>query len=102
VAVRRDLRGAAAQSEARATAGDARRPLPRQAEGDPIARLHATGAPPSLHYRKRQLFAFPTMQLVRDLLHNRSLAIFLCRLPNTSELHYTSLDSPYAAYQTPP
>jgi hypothetical protein len=80
----------------------AHRPLPRQAEGDPIARLHATGAPPSLHYRKRQLFAFPAMQLVQDLLHSQSLAILVCRLPNTSELHYTSLDSSYAAYQTPP
>jgi hypothetical protein len=42
------------------------------------------------------------MQLVECLLHNQSLAILLCRLPNTSELHYTSLDSLYAAYQTPP
>jgi hypothetical protein len=38
------------------------------------------------------------MQLVQGLLHSASMAIFLCGLPNTSELHYASLDS----YQTPP
>jgi hypothetical protein len=42
------------------------------------------------------------MQLVQGLLHSASMAIFLCGLPNTSELHYASLDSLYAGYQTPP
>jgi hypothetical protein len=70
--------------------------------GDCITRLHRMGAPASLHNRKRHLFVFPTMQLVECLLHSRSLAILLCGLPNTSALHCTSMDSPYAAYQTPP
>jgi hypothetical protein len=63
--------------------------------------LSPASSPPSLHYGKRPKFAFPTMHLVQCLLHCLSLAILICGLLNTRELHYTSLDSQYAAYQTP-
>jgi hypothetical protein len=56
----------------------------------------------SLHNWKRREVVFPTMQVLLSLLHSRSLAKTICRLPITGKLHYTSLDRGYAVCQSHP
>jgi hypothetical protein len=70
--------------------------------GDPITLVHKMELQQACTMGNATDLRFPIMQPVQCFLHSLGLAIFLCGLPNTNELHYTSPDSLYAAYQTPP
>jgi hypothetical protein len=56
----------------------------------------------SLHSGERSSTLFLRMHAGLLVLHLGSMHKGLCTLPNNGELHYTSLDRLYAAYQTPP
>jgi hypothetical protein len=57
---------------------------------------------PSLHNWEHPFCLFPWMQARGYLLHNPNLHKALYRLPNSSGLHFVSLDRVYAGCQSPP